>query len=48
MKISVTIRTSFNTTENIKNVLNFIKNTRIYTKKQILNIVNDEEMHENK
>ena len=33
IKISVTIRTLFNATENIKNVLNFIKNTRICTKK---------------
>ena len=33
MKISMTIRTLFNTTESIKNVLNFIKNTRICTKK---------------
>ena len=33
MKISVTLRTLFNTNEGIKNVLKFIKNTRICTKK---------------
>ena len=33
MKISITLRTLFNTNEDIKNVLNFIKNTRICTKK---------------
>ena len=46
MKISVTIRTLFNTTETIKNVLNFIKNTRICTRKWILGTVEDEEVHE--
>ena len=33
MKTSVTLRTLFNTDEDIKNVLNFIKNTRICTRK---------------
>ena len=33
MKISVSLQTLFNTNENIKNVLNFIKNIRICTKK---------------
>ena len=46
MKISVTIRTLFNTTKCIKNVLNFIKNTRIFTTKWILGTVEDEEVHE--
>ena len=46
MKIPVTIRTLFNTTEGIKNVLNFIKNTRICTRKWILGTVEDEEVHE--
>ena len=32
MKISITIRILFNTTENIKNVLNFIENIRICTR----------------
>ena len=45
MKIPVTIRTLFNTTEGIKNVLNFIKNTRICTRKWILGTVEDEEVH---
>ena len=45
MKNSVAIHTSFNTSEGIKNVLNFIKNTRICTRKWILGIVEDEEMH---
>ena len=48
MKISVTIRTLFNTTENIKNVLNFIKNIRICTKKWVLSTVENEEMHKKK
>ena len=46
MKTSVTIRTLFNTIENIKNVSNFIKNIRICTKKWILNTVKNEKMHE--
>ena len=46
MKIFVTIRTLFNTTENIKNVLNFIKNIPICTKKSILNTVKNEEIYE--
>ena len=33
IKFFVTLRTLFNTDKNIKNVLNFIKNIRIYTKK---------------
>ena len=33
MKTSVTLRTLFNTDENIKTVLDFIKNIRICTKK---------------
>ena len=33
MKISITLRTLFNTNEDIKNVLNFIKITRICTRK---------------
>ena len=33
MKNFVTLRTLFNTNEDIKNVLKFIKNIRIYTKK---------------
>ena len=45
MKISVTICTLFNRSENIKNVLNFIKNTRICTRKWILGTVEDEEVH---
>ena len=45
MKISVTIRTVFKTTEGIKNVLNFLKSTRIYTRKWILGTVEDEEVH---
>ena len=47
MKISITLRTLFNRNENIKNVLNFIKNTRIYTKKWILDTMKNEKMHEN-
>ena len=46
MKISITLRTLFNTNESIKNVLKFIKNTRICTRKWILDTVRDEEMHE--
>ena len=46
MKISMIIRTLFNTTESIKNVLSVIKNTRICTRKWILGIVKDEKMHE--
>ena len=46
MKIFITLRTLFNTNENIKNVLKFIKNTRICTKKWILDTVKNEEMHE--
>ena len=46
MKIPVTIYTLFNTSEGIKNVLNFIKNTRICTRKWILGTVEDEEVHE--
>ena len=34
-----------NTIETIKNVLNFIKNIRFCTRKWILNIVKNEEMH---
>ena len=45
MKISVTTRTFFNTTENIKNVLNFIKTTRICTRKWILGTVENEEVY---
>ena len=33
IKISISLRTLFNTNENIKNVLNFINNTRICTKR---------------
>ena len=33
MKISVSLRTLFNTSESIKNVLNLIKSIRNYTKK---------------
>ena len=33
IKISISLRTLFNTDEDIKNVLNFIKNIRICTKK---------------
>ena len=33
MKISITTPTLLNTSENIKNVLNFTKNTRICTRK---------------
>ena len=33
IKISITLRTLFNTNENIKNVLKFIKNTRICTRR---------------
>ena len=33
IKPFVTIRTLFNITESIKNLLNFMKNTRIYTRK---------------
>ena len=46
MKIFLTIHTFFNTSKNIKNLLNFIKNTRICTRKWILSTVKDEEMHE--
>ena len=46
MKILVTIYTLFNTGEGIKNVLNFIKNTCICTRKWILGTVEDEEVHE--
>ena len=45
MKIPVTIRTLFNTTEVIKNVLSFIKNTRICTREWILGTVEDEEVY---
>ena len=45
MKISITLRTLFNTDEDIKNVLNFIKNTRICTKKWVLNTMKNEKMH---
>ena len=45
MKIPVMIRMLFNTTKGIKNVLKFIKNTRICTRKWILGIVEDEEVH---
>ena len=38
MKISVTIYTLFDTSEDIKNVLNFINNTRICMRKWILGI----------
>ena len=48
MKIFVTIRTLFNTTESIKNVLNFIKNIRICTKKWLLDAVKNEERHKKK
>ena len=45
MKILVTLRTLFNTDEGIKNVLNFIKNIRICTKKWILDTMKNEKMH---
>ena len=45
MKISLTIRTLFNTTKRIKNVLNFTKTTRICTRKWILGTVENEEVH---
>ena len=45
MKSFVTLRTLFNTNENIKNVLKFIKNTRIYTKKWILDTIKSEQKH---
>ena len=45
MKIFVTIRTLFNRTVNLENVLHFIKDTRICTRKWILGTVEDEEMH---
>ena len=41
----MTIRRLFNITESIKNVLNFIKTTRVCTRKWILGIVEDEEVH---
>ena len=40
-----TIQTLFNTDKSIKNVLNFIKNTRICTRKWILGTVENEEIH---
>ena len=46
MRIFITIHTLFNTSEDIKNMLNFIKNIRICTKKWILSIMKNEEMHE--
>ena len=46
MKTLVSLRTLFNINENIKNVLNFINNIIICTKKCILDIVKEEEMHE--
>ena len=46
IKVSMTIHKFFITTKSIKNVLNFIKNIRICTKRWILGIVEDEEMHE--
>ena len=46
MKISITLGTLFNTNEGIKNVLKFIKNTRICTRRWILGTVGDEEVHE--
>ena len=45
IKIFVTLRTLFNTDEDIKNVLNFIKNSRICTRKWILGTMEDEEVH---
>ena len=45
MKIFVTLRTLFNTDENIENVLNFIKNSRICTRKWILSTMKNEKMH---
>ena len=45
MKLPVTIRTLFNINKGIKNVLNFIKNTHMCTRKWILGTVEDEYMH---
>ena len=45
MKTPLTISTFFDKIEGIKNVLKFIKNTRICTRKWILGTVEDEEMH---
>ena len=46
-KTSITLRTLLNANENIKNVLKFIKNTRICTKKWILDKMKNEEMNKN-
>ena len=45
MKNSVIMRTLFNTLKDIKNVLIFMKNTRICTWQWILGIVKDKEVH---
>ena len=45
MKFSITLQTSFNTNKSIKSVLNFMKNTRICTRKWIPGTVENEEVH---